>query len=144
MAVIGTSGYITTWDPLPVGSALEIVKPASGRRAINFPDDGQIVKPRIITLGNGTKVHYDGIVAAPLTPGTVTQELFVSSGALAWLISMKAYLGQVGDLVMVDADTSSFGTAQGILTEVKDITPVDINRTRMWISLTWEMLELWT
>ena len=140
--MIGTSGYVTSWDPEPAGSPVAIVN-GTTRKAINFPDDGLIVQPRIYTTSTGIKVHYDGVSAAPTTPGVVTQELLDKSG-LTWLISMKALRGQVGTLTMVDADGLSFGTAQGILTRVIDITPVDIKRDSVWVSLTWEMIGDWS
>ncbi len=141
MAVFMPLGYITTFNALtvtnPSGSADQL--------PTTYTTGGMTVRPRIIILPNGVKVHYDGSSDAPSLPGKVVQELVDTTGTAGALIdTFGTWLGDVGDLVLtVVSSGGGTKTAEGILVDVEDITPVQGNRDKVWIRLTWEMLEDW-
>jgi hypothetical protein len=128
-------GYASSFTP--IGTIVN----GTTRFATTFTDGGVRATPRIIQLGNGTLVHYDGTSDAPTTPGTVSQEIF-DTGGVTYYNTCRQNIGGYGTLTVSGLTGSS--TAEAILINVEDTTPVQGNRARMWINLTWQIIDDWS
>jgi hypothetical protein len=134
MAVPGL-GYITNH----VG--LGVIVNGSSRFATTFADSEVRVIPRLITLGNGTIVHYDGTADALTTPGIVTQEVFDNAGTTAY-DSFLGNLGNVGALTLTKV-ASGTSVADAIFIGIEDTTPVQGARAKTWYKLSWQLIGDW-
>ena len=129
-------GYIT--NHVGLGT---IVNAAAGRYATTFADSEVRVIPRLITLGNGTIVHYDGTANALTTPGIVTQEVFDDTATTAY-DAFLANLGNVGALTLTKV-ASGTSVADAIFIGIEDTTPVQGARAKTWYKLSWQVIGDW-
>jgi hypothetical protein len=134
----GFLGYVTNFSP--VGAIVN----GTTRLATTYSPEGKIITPRIWVQSNGVKVHYDGTNDALESPGHVTQEFFDTAGQAGLYDTLRANMGALGTLTMVEADDVTSHTASAILVEVNDATPVQGTRAKIWCSCTWEILSDWT
>ena len=130
------SGYITTWN------AVAFLEGATTRKATTYTSNGVIVRPRLITLPNGTLANYDGSGPSPTTPGTISQEFFDTAGA-TFLDTLEGQKGIMGTLVMKKAESAGTESVSAILINVQDTTPVQGNRDRVWGRATWRIVGDW-
>ena len=129
-------GYITEWNSTAIVNG-------TSRKATTYTDDGELVKPRVITLPNGVKVNYDGTGSSPTTLGVITQELIDDEGP-AFTDLMSVYLGAFASMTMKQAESTGVLYADAILTNVQDTTPVQGTRDKVWCTLTWELMSGWS
>lgn len=130
------SGYITTWN----GTAF--LAGATTRKATTYAGSGVIVRPRLITLPNGSVANYDGSGPSPTTPGVVSQEFFDTAGA-TFLDTLEGQKGVMGTLVMKKAESAGTESVSAILINVQDTTPVQGSRGRVWGKATWRIVGDW-
>ena len=135
---VGFLGYVTNF--VGVGAIVN----GTTRKATTFSSDGKVISPRIWTMTNGVKVHYDGTDAALETPGTVTQEFFDTAGHAGLYDTLRAAMGVLGALTMTELDGVTTHAATAILIQVMDNTPVQGNRDKIWCACTWEILSDWS
>lgn len=116
----------------------------STKHATNRVQNAARVINRSYTLPNGTVVDYDGTSNADLTPGSVSQEILVTSSGASFYTTMLGLLGTRGDLVLLKDVDGLTRTASARLIEVDDTTTGIVSRAgHMKIRLTWQVLGNW-
>lgn len=129
-------GYVTNF--VGIGAIHNV---GLAQLATSYTDGGLVVRPRIVELGNGVIVHYDGTSTALTTPGTVSQEI-IATGT-GFYNTCYAALGAVGDLTITKV-AGGTSLAEAILTGVEDTTPVQGSRGKTWTRLTWQVIGDWS
>ena len=131
-------GYVSTWN------GTWLINDTT-RFATKYTGNGLIVKPRIVVLPDGTKVSYDGTSTSPSSPGRLTQEFYDTEGP-TFLDSLHGQLGKVSTVVLRESENAGANTdsAQAILVMVKDVTPIQGKRSRVWGEVTWEIIGDWS
>ena len=104
MAIPNTVGYLITFDSTTLIDH-------STLKGASICQNGATVALRVYTLPNGTIANYDGTGDSAVTPGTVEQDIFCTTGGPDLYGTLIAKQGNYGHADIIAIDRGGFDSA---------------------------------
>ena len=135
---MNTIGYLTAFDSTVLFGG------APPYKAKSLVQNTSTALVKTYVLSNGTKINYDGTDDSDTTPGKVSQVIYCPSGGATLYATLAAKLGYYGAITLYKLATGTL-SANGILEEVRDVTPNPVHGTaHMEILVTFDLLSVWS